>query len=483
MDRLLARPGLALGLVLLLLVLWRFFAGLDAGLGLSVDEAQYYLWSREPAWGYFSKPPLIAWVIAATTQVCGHAEPCIRLPALLAFAATSWVVMLIARRLFDARIGVFSGLAFATLFLTSFYSWFMTTDSLLLLCWSLALLFFLRALDTDHWRDWLLFGLFLGLGLLAKYAMGFFVLCACLALLVEDRARLRSLRLWAALTLALLILAPNLAWNLEHEFATLRHTAEISQLNRELFRPASFLKFSLAQFLVMGPFLLPAFALAAFERQAWSRERAQRLLVFFSVPVLALFLLLALLSRANANWAAAAYVAATPLTIAWLARRNHRRWLALALAANLLMAAALYHWHRLAPAGAPDPFQQTRGWKAAGQSLAHALEATGCRTIIAYGRAALVELTYYSSRALGEAVAPLSYVPDGRIRHHFHLVADIARRPFDCAILIEGDEARLRQEFAEVRPLAPLSLPNEAAPVPLWYVQGFKGYVGASAGR
>ena len=36
-------------------------------LELYPDEAQYWLWSRTLAFGYYSKPPLIAWSIWAST--------------------------------------------------------------------------------------------------------------------------------------------------------------------------------------------------------------------------------------------------------------------------------------------------------------------------------------------------------------------------------------------------------------------------------
>ena len=47
---------------------------------LFFDEAQYWSWSRDLAFGYFSKPPLLAWLIAAVTHVCGDAEICVRSP-------------------------------------------------------------------------------------------------------------------------------------------------------------------------------------------------------------------------------------------------------------------------------------------------------------------------------------------------------------------------------------------------------------------
>ena len=35
----------------------------------SVDEAQYWLWGQTPQLGYYSKPPLIAWILAVTSFV------------------------------------------------------------------------------------------------------------------------------------------------------------------------------------------------------------------------------------------------------------------------------------------------------------------------------------------------------------------------------------------------------------------------------
>jgi len=480
-------PRLTLALVLAALLAWRFFAAQDAGLNLSIDEAQYFLWSQAPAWGYFSKPPLIAWTIAAAVGVCGDSETCIRLPALLLFAASSLLVAAIARRLFDAQSALRAGIAFATLILASFYSWVMTTDALLLFCWSLALLLFLRALDADRWRDWLALAAAVGFGLLAKYTMGLFLVCALAVLWIDHRQRLASPKPWVAALLALSFLIPNLLWNLDHQFATLRHTAEISQLDRQLFNPGSLLSFVLAQFGIMGPLLFPALIVAAADRPAWRGDPRHRLLALFSLPVIGLFIVLALLARSHANWAAPAYVAATLLAVSLLLRRGYRRWLIAAIALNLLLAATLYHWHRLAPAvgielrkGA-DPFHPLRGWDKAGAQLAGLLRASDCRALIAAERATLVQLAYYARRSLMAPVTPLAYNPAGIIRNHFELTADIARRDFDCAILVgEFDPQRLRKEFTAVEALPPLTVPRAEGheALPAWRVRGFLGYQG-----
>ena len=50
-------------LVLVGLTLLRTAAVAISPLDLGVDEAQYWLWSQSPDFGYFTKPPLIAWII------------------------------------------------------------------------------------------------------------------------------------------------------------------------------------------------------------------------------------------------------------------------------------------------------------------------------------------------------------------------------------------------------------------------------------
>ena len=61
-------------------------------LNLHFDEAQYWAWGQEPAFGYYTKPPLIAWIIGATTSLCGDTPFCVRLPSPLMHFVTSLVV-------------------------------------------------------------------------------------------------------------------------------------------------------------------------------------------------------------------------------------------------------------------------------------------------------------------------------------------------------------------------------------------------------
>ena len=71
-------------------------------LQLYPDEAQYWWWAQTPDWGYFSKPPLIAWIMWLTTRL-SDAEWAIRLASPLLHAATALIMFGVGRRLRHAR--------------------------------------------------------------------------------------------------------------------------------------------------------------------------------------------------------------------------------------------------------------------------------------------------------------------------------------------------------------------------------------------
>ena len=80
---------------------------------LFFDEAQYWAWSREPAFGYFTKPPLLAWIIAGAETLCGSSEACIRAPAPILYFGTCLLVFAIARQLYDESVAFFAAIATA----------------------------------------------------------------------------------------------------------------------------------------------------------------------------------------------------------------------------------------------------------------------------------------------------------------------------------------------------------------------------------
>ena len=62
-----------------LLLAFKIFAVYKTVLGLHGDEAQYWTWSKDLSWGYFSKPPLIAFLIKIFTAIFGNSIFAIKL--------------------------------------------------------------------------------------------------------------------------------------------------------------------------------------------------------------------------------------------------------------------------------------------------------------------------------------------------------------------------------------------------------------------
>src|SRR5690606_42128196 len=108
-----APPPDRLWRTLLLLVLGLTVARLmvlfDSPLELYPDEAQYWLWSRTLDFGYFSKPPMVAWTIWATTQVGGDAEPWVRLASPFFHAGAALAAFAVGRQLYDTATGFLAG--------------------------------------------------------------------------------------------------------------------------------------------------------------------------------------------------------------------------------------------------------------------------------------------------------------------------------------------------------------------------------------
>jgi 4-amino-4-deoxy-L-arabinose transferase-like glycosyltransferase len=399
----LRRPALWAAVAVLAITAARVAFLAVSDLNLFVDEAQYWAWSRTLAFGYFSKPPLIAWLIAGTTALCGNAEACVRLPSPLFYAATSAVVFVLARAMYDERIAAWSAVVLATLPGVSFSAIIASTDVPLLFFWAAALLALWRLVNGGGTASAVALGVAVGLATLSKYAGAYFVLCAA-AYMIADRdarASLLGRRGALALAVAVAVIAPNVVWNATHGFATIGHTAGLaSGDDGPSFSVRNLLEFYGAQFGVFGPLPFAALTLLA---ARWAVRRAsprERMLLCFALPVLGLMLAEAFYARAYANWAAVAYVSASVLITVTLAR-EWPRWLApmavfhasLAVVGYGVLAAGV----SLAPLtfGRTDPIDRVTGWDRLAAAVAERARAYPQATIMTDDRTLTAAMVYY----------------------------------------------------------------------------------------
>ncbi len=127
-------------LLTLLRLLYAYWYPLD----LSGDEAYYWDWGRQPDWGYFSKPPLIAWIMAFL-QITGWDTPTgMRLLAAVFSAAVPALVYGFGRELYGVRIGLWGAALTALTPANAVLGLALVPDALLILCWCGAMWAFWR---------------------------------------------------------------------------------------------------------------------------------------------------------------------------------------------------------------------------------------------------------------------------------------------------------------------------------------------------
>ena len=369
-TRLLRRLPLALlGLALLHLLM-------GASIGLSVDEAHYLLYAAHPDWSYFDHPPLVGWVQWPLVASGAPVWLLRALPGAL-WLLSAWGIFHVAIRLPGAKreAGLWALAVFALAPVIHVLGIGLVPDTLLMALgiWTMALtLHMVRQPGIADRRWWLLLGLALGLAGLSKYTAVLLAAPVVLCLLLRHGPGLLVHgRVWAALLLALLLVAPVFWWNAQHGWISFQYQLQHGAGGR--WEVLHVLQFVLVQALAYGPLLL-AGCMASGVPQAW-RWRG-----FFLIP----FAVLAYMAGGGVSlphWTAPAWVCLAPfagLVLAQAWAGGHRRAIVALVLLQALICAALLGL--TLAAGAPlmsrtlvvtpegdNPFSDLFGWDAAGE--------------------------------------------------------------------------------------------------------------------
>jgi 4-amino-4-deoxy-L-arabinose transferase-like glycosyltransferase len=408
---------------------------------LFVDEAQYWLWGQRLDWGYYSKPPLIGWVIRAFTEVGGSDAPFwIRLPGPLFHGAAALILARVAFEVFGARAAVWTAAVYVTFPFVALGSLLASTDTMLAPFWALTLLFWLRLCRGEGGSGTaMLAGAAAGMAVMGKYAGFYLPVCAGLAALLVPAARPGWRAAGVALAAMVVVIAPNLVWNAANGFETLSHTADNAAWVRQGFGEAGLsgvAEFLGAQLAVAGPVALAVLV------WRWLRPGSAeaRVLVAFSVPVVAVVTVQAFLSEAYANWAVTGYLAGAVLVGAALAARP---WLGMvAVGVNLLAVIALpvLTVFPEVTLGRDRPLaDRYLGRAALSRDILRIAEETGAVAVVATNRDLLADL-HHTGRDAG---LPILAAPFTGRAANFYEVTYPMDLPPEAMVLAVGQEARM----------------------------------------
>ena len=308
---------------LITITLLRIYALYVSPIELSVDEAQYWHWSQNIEFGYFTKPPMIAWAIALSTSVFGNEEWAVRLFSPLIHFCISLILWATSQFAFGAKAGKLAALIWIFTPAASLGSFIISTDTPLLLFWSFSILFIFKLFRNETNLIAILAGISIGLAFLSKYAALYFVIFFIMWWLIYDRNKDLSIKnIFIILLTSMLVASGNIYWNYINEFVTVSHTVSNANLTKIIFNLTNVISFLSSQLLVFGPIFLLLYIFLIFD--CFLKKGKLSLLAFLSFPIIILITIQSFLKISNPNWAITAYISATIILSAYVVIQKYK---------------------------------------------------------------------------------------------------------------------------------------------------------------
>jgi hypothetical protein len=254
--------------------------------GFHRDELATLDDARHLAWGFVAYPPVTPFIGRVALTLFGTSLTGFRFFAALAQSVVVVVTGLMARRLGSGRAGMIIAAIAAMLspisLAASSLMQYVSFDCL----WFVLLAYFVvRLVDSEDPRWWLAIGTAIGLGVLTKYTVAFYVAGFVAAVFLTSlRTHLRSKWLWLAAALAVVIALPNLIWQVQHDYISFDFLKAIHARDVRIGRASSFF---IDQLIIStNLFTLPLWILGLI---ALLRSPRYRVLAWMAVVPFALF--------------------------------------------------------------------------------------------------------------------------------------------------------------------------------------------------
>ena len=385
-------------IIVLTFILLRVFAIISTPLELSADEAQYWLWSKELNWGYFSKPPMIAWLIHVSNNIFGDYDYSIRILAPVIHGINALVIFRLSQEINDNYLAHFlSSLIWLTLPIIGVGSFLMSTDTPLMLIWTTSLLVIVKAYNSENLFLWNLAGLIAGLALYAKYAALYLPLGLIIFYIInfhnEKNIKLRGLFLFVLNFI--IVSLPNVIWNYFNNFHTINHLSSNAVIDAPSYSLFGTFTFLMAQIAILGPLLFIVFLLTAYNIK--KLNKLSIFLLYFIFPVYILMFIQGFFSEANANWAASALPAITILCGYFLSKRI--KFAVLTILSNFFICIFIlivsFNGNLIFLDLKSDPLRKLKGWNILSEDLKNTISEKKSDVVLVDRRGIAAELIYY----------------------------------------------------------------------------------------
>ena len=331
--------------IILLMAVSLLFRSIVAALTeLGNDEVYYWTYALFPDWSHFDHPPMVGWIIQLfTCNLKWDSSFALRLPSLVLGTFNTWLIYRLGYLVKGPKTGWYAALLYTgSLYAAIMAGTFILPDTPLGTFYLAALYCFFKAFglgqNGDQKRNsgfFLLAGVFTGLAMLSKYT-GIFLWAGAILYLLRYRGKFfRESRLWAGLGISLLLFMPVLLWNLSQDMSSLAfHSARLS-ISGEGFKPFYLLREISGSILYNNPVnvLLVIWSVFYYLRLKRLKTTSSlpvrpeifQMIIFQSVPLIAVFLFFSLFRETLPHWSAPGYY---PLMLLAASVADHKdlRW-------------------------------------------------------------------------------------------------------------------------------------------------------------
>ncbi|MDH3492095.1 MAG: glycosyltransferase family 39 protein [Acidobacteriota bacterium] len=221
------------------------------------DELYFLASTDHLAFGYPDHSPLSIWIGAASKTIFGDSLYAIRFLPALAGALKIILTGLIVREFGGKHLATL--LACICVLAAPVY---LSIDNLMGMnayepvFWMGCVLSYLWAVKKENPSYWLMFGAFVGLGLMNKHSTFFFALALAAGFIItQDRKAFKNVHIWIGAGVAFLLFLPNVIWQYQNDWATLELLRNVAASGKNVVLAPH--QFIFQQILIHNPLTFP----------------------------------------------------------------------------------------------------------------------------------------------------------------------------------------------------------------------------------
>ncbi|WP_324172970.1 ArnT family glycosyltransferase [Sulfurimonas sp.] len=271
------------------------------------DEAYYWMWSHHLQTGYYDHPPMIAYLIYLTNFI-SEAEWGVRLVNVFSFSIAAVYIFKLSAEMFDEKIALNAIIIFSSVILVHAGYIMTTTDSPIILFWTLSMYYSYKAIFYGKTKDYILTGIMLGLMMLSKYTAILFVFTLLIFLIFKRRDIFLNPRFYLAIIIAFLVVSPMLWWNYQNDWISFGFQMDHGSTDDFTLNIPDMFGFLAGQFGIFSPVFAGLLFFYLVKDKLYYKDNKLFFLSLSIVVILGFFMYKSLFKSMGLNYAAPMYI-------------------------------------------------------------------------------------------------------------------------------------------------------------------------------